>query len=190
VGRAVYIAQRPGSDSSQTANLFLFVVDKAFTFSLSLSRPLESTVFTFFTLLRRPFARDSLSTAYSLHQNHHTMSVSGSRGTTYQDATSGMVSSIPEGGSLACKQCGALLCSLESLVSAVSAFDQVMCTDRSLIPFLFAYDSPIGDLPVSITLLGGVKPPLLWRGKVSYPKFRVVFRSLGHAGKAALAADV
>jgi len=44
--------------------------------------------------------------------------MSGSRGTTYKSATSTMVSSIPEGGSLACKQCGALVCSLQSLVSS------------------------------------------------------------------------
>jgi len=44
--------------------------------------------------------------------------MSGSRGTTYQSATSSVVLSIPEGGSLACKQCKALICSSGSLVSS------------------------------------------------------------------------
>ncbi|KAF9653239.1 hypothetical protein BDM02DRAFT_3135379, partial [Thelephora ganbajun] len=103
--------------ASQAANLFPFVVDKTFILS-----------FTFFALLRRPIPHGERFDVLFVLSNHHTMSVSGSRGTTYQGATSSMVSSIPEGGSLACKQCGALICSLKSLVSSVSALNCITCT--------------------------------------------------------------
>jgi len=44
--------------------------------------------------------------------------MSGSCCITYQGASSSTASSFSEGGSLACKQCGALICSLKSLVSS------------------------------------------------------------------------
>ena len=84
--------------------------------------------FTFFALLRRSTPRDARAfAAFSLHQSHRTMSMSGYCGTTYQVATSSVVSSIPEGGSLACKQCGASICSLKSLVSSVSSPHRLLC---------------------------------------------------------------
>lgn len=86
------------------------------------------------------------------------MPVSGSRSAAYQDSALNMVSSIPEGGSLACKQCGAFVCSLKSLVSSVST---AVRGSRSASDAYSACVSLIGDLLVSAVPLGGaVNPPL------------------------------
>ena len=94
---------------------------------------------------------------FSLHQSRHKMSVSGSRGATRQDATSNTPSHTPEGGSLACRQCGTSVCSLKSLVSSVSLPVRFVYATRSNTDIsVLVYSSPIGDSLVRATLhIGG-----------------------------------
>ena len=110
-------------------------------------------------------SRRASTVFFSLHQSRHKMSVSGSRGATRQDVTSSTLSKTPEGGSLACRQCGTTVCSLKSLVSSVSLPVRFVRATRSIadIFFLFVYSSPIGDSLVCITLpIGGEPAATQW----------------------------
>lgn len=112
---------------------------RSFTFSLHRAR----ASLYFIALLRRQAPPPSDERFKRPTSHRRTMSMSGSRGTTYKCATSSMVSSIPEGGSLACKQCGALICSLQSLVSSVSCVCRLFASrvrpDQFLISPLFFF---------------------------------------------------